>query len=642
MEQDNVNNDNQENEEEHNDDEEEEENTLGDLSDLLIPSLNIPELLDELDQHSDTLSSSNNSNVLRSSNTSSGSVGSGKNDNMFLKGSGSAPRSLGYQIFRTFPYRGSLPSPLAQIINALGEKERLEEEALAEAEKIKTKPSCSTNGLRHSRQIKGLLAIPKLNMTDVNSKPEITINNNSNSSSSNNNNPITEDSTTDEQQQQPTEPSPSFLDSSFFQPPPAPSPRSIELQEALAKQTTEPLQLDQLEAEQPPQQEQQEDQSTKRNSTQWNQLFESLEEQSKPDDLGFDLPDDLNIDDLEVPARPVGNEAESTSPEASSSTTPLKETSEILPPSFSSSPATSIASSPSYMTMSPVSSSPKRSPLSMLNQNNTPATISPVFVESKTNACRIKGQLDLIQSGDTNIKKKAQLSRTITFSDPTSIYSFFGNQADLSSSEPVPASTQVAKGARGGIASLFPKIHVPPSAGHSSSPAASKFFYPLLQPQPTTLIRGFAEKADINIKGLKRAKKTIDMEDEWLSMHPFGDDPQMALFCIFDGHSGKNVAITAKEILPNILLKYIQTARNECGKQIYDMRGVFLATFKEVDAQLSKFEYEGATTTVVLIWRVGEQRFLQSANVGDSSAFLRIIELPIQKNNRESKKMELY
>lgn len=52
------------------------------------------------------------------------------------------------------------------------------------------------------------------------------------------------------------------------------------------------------------------------------------------------------------------------------------------------------------------------------------------------------------------------------------------------------------------------------------------------------------------------------------------------------------------------------------------MRGVFLNAFKEVDAQLSKFEYEGATATVCLVWRAGHQRFVQSANVGDSTAFL--------------------
>lgn len=35
-----------------------------------------------------------------------------------------------------------------------------------------------------------------------------------------------------------------------------------------------------------------------------------------------------------------------------------------------------------------------------------------------------------------------------------------------------------------------------------------------------------------------------------------------------------------------------------------------------------QFEYEGATGTIVYLWAAGGRRFLQCANLGDSTAFL--------------------
>jgi protein phosphatase len=54
-----------------------------------------------------------------------------------------------------------------------------------------------------------------------------------------------------------------------------------------------------------------------------------------------------------------------------------------------------------------------------------------------------------------------------------------------------------------------------------------------------------------------------------------------------------------------------------------DATNLFRRVFKNVDEKMEKFEDEGCTATVVFIWKEGEQRFLQAANVGDSEAFLR-------------------
>jgi hypothetical protein len=52
------------------------------------------------------------------------------------------------------------------------------------------------------------------------------------------------------------------------------------------------------------------------------------------------------------------------------------------------------------------------------------------------------------------------------------------------------------------------------------------------------------------------------------------------------------------------------------------MTTVLHETFSRTDKGLEEFEYEGATVTGVYIWSVGEDRYVQAANVGDSSAFL--------------------
>ena len=42
---------------------------------------------------------------------------------------------------------------------------------------------------------------------------------------------------------------------------------------------------------------------------------------------------------------------------------------------------------------------------------------------------------------------------------------------------------------------------------------------------------------------------------------------------------------------------------------------------------LSQFEYEGCTATATIVWQVGEDRYVQSACVGDSLSFLRFNDL---------------
>mmetsp|Transcript_2250 Transcript_2250/g.7129 ORF Transcript_2250/g.7129 Transcript_2250/m.7129 type:complete len:911 (+) Transcript_2250:406-3138(+) len=145
------------------------------------------------------------------------------------------------------------------------------------------------------------------------------------------------------------------------------------------------------------------------------------------------------------------------------------------------------------------------------------------------------------------------------------------------------------------------------------------------------LVRDLAAKDDINKSGLRRAKKrpmnwgskkkkrTLEMEDTNFLAYPFGKDDGVALFGVFDGHVGKYCAQAARERFPAQMQKALADMDlNKCTDLSDVVREVFAAT----DKDLLEFEYEGCTATGVVIWRSGEDRYLQCGNVGDSHAFL--------------------
>lgn len=57
-------------------------------------------------------------------------------------------------------------------------------------------------------------------------------------------------------------------------------------------------------------------------------------------------------------------------------------------------------------------------------------------------------------------------------------------------------------------------------------------------------------------------------------------------------------------------------------QKLFDLKSVFQKTFSKLDANLAAFEYEGTTASVAFVWSQDGERYLQAANVGDSSAYL--------------------
>jgi len=143
-------------------------------------------------------------------------------------------------------------------------------------------------------------------------------------------------------------------------------------------------------------------------------------------------------------------------------------------------------------------------------------------------------------------------------------------------------------------------------------------------------VTAFSASEALNKSGLQRAKKTVpmgkggkkgsyQMEDYHFCSFPW-ENPNWGLFCVFDGHSGKDCAENAARILPQKLKANL--AGVDLSKRV-DLTDVLTKTFLDTDAELLEFEYEGSTATVVFVYKTESgHRYLQAANVGDSSAII--------------------
>eukprot|EP01105_Mastigella_eilhardi_P012448 TRINITY_DN284_c1_g4_i1.p1 TRINITY_DN284_c1_g4~~TRINITY_DN284_c1_g4_i1.p1 ORF type:complete len:615 (-),score=198.96 TRINITY_DN284_c1_g4_i1:778-2403(-) len=133
---------------------------------------------------------------------------------------------------------------------------------------------------------------------------------------------------------------------------------------------------------------------------------------------------------------------------------------------------------------------------------------------------------------------------------------------------------------------------------------------------------------DMNKSGLRKGHKKpmmlpdgtvapLAMEDEHCCEYPLNNNPDRALFAVFDGFAGDAAAKSAKELVPKELYRLMDEAGDAT-----DLTSVMFELFKNVDQQMKQHEDVGCTCTVVVVWSVNGKRYLQSANVGDSEAFL--------------------
>src|SRR3989338_11428850 len=144
------------------------------------------------------------------------------------------------------------------------------------------------------------------------------------------------------------------------------------------------------------------------------------------------------------------------------------------------------------------------------------------------------------------------------------------------------------------------------------------------------------------IKGNKHGKKPLQMEDFNFCSFPWLGDMKQGMFCVFDGHVDKDCGqalITAWPAVWKKLTGHLDFSTvTDVAKYLHD-------GFLMVDNERREHEYCGSTMTILLLWEgPAGARYVQSANVGDSLAFLyregRAIDLSEVHCARELKEQE--
>jgi len=125
-------------------------------------------------------------------------------------------------------------------------------------------------------------------------------------------------------------------------------------------------------------------------------------------------------------------------------------------------------------------------------------------------------------------------------------------------------------------------------------------------------VRGFRFLSMTDPKAQK-----YEMQDTNYCNHSFYNET--ALFCVFDGHLGCNCSKELIKVFPQSLRRYLKDIILD---KLEDVPYIWKSLYKMVDDKLNKFETEGSTSSTVLIWKVNNKKYLQCANLGDSTTYL--------------------
>jgi len=145
------------------------------------------------------------------------------------------------------------------------------------------------------------------------------------------------------------------------------------------------------------------------------------------------------------------------------------------------------------------------------------------------------------------------------------------------------------------------------------------------------LVREYYVVENRNEAGLRRGKKQpnlrmgggsqFQMEDANMVAYPFDNNAHQGLFCVFDGFAGPECSRDATKALPKVLSA--ELARRGGSEKMRDLKDMLPAVFAAADAELIKHEDLGCTATMAFVWQHEDgTRYLQAANVGDSSIYL--------------------
>ena len=106
------------------------------------------------------------------------------------------------------------------------------------------------------------------------------------------------------------------------------------------------------------------------------------------------------------------------------------------------------------------------------------------------------------------------------------------------------------------------------------------------------------------------------MEDKGKSIDGFNNDNNIGIFCIFDGHGGREVSMYLQKNIVNYLKEYIIDSDN--------IEHYLVNVFKIIDEKLDDEYYNliGSTACVVYITKENSKKCFYCANVGDTRCVL--------------------
>lgn len=137
-------------------------------------------------------------------------------------------------------------------------------------------------------------------------------------------------------------------------------------------------------------------------------------------------------------------------------------------------------------------------------------------------------------------------------------------------------------------------------------------------PSCTSVIE-YAYNEDVNFMN------RMQMEDSHFCLDKKPDD-KSGIFCVLDGHGGKDTLNLCKKLLPEIFIKHYNELKEKNEKTINNMIN---EVFKLVDLEIEKSpettknaDDTGATCCFCFITKIGDKKKIFLANLGDTRAVL--------------------
>lgn len=161
--------------------------------------------------------------------------------------------------------------------------------------------------------------------------------------------------------------------------------------------------------------------------------------------------------------------------------------------------------------------------------------------------------------------------------------------------------------------------------------------------KPKVFSKDTTSVKDFCIREEQNSSNRDYMEDYTKVIDKFAGNKNIGLFCIFDGHGGKETSSFLVEKLPEVIESNIRKIGTL--KETKLIEDALIASFEEVDSIIGKSywgEDSGSTASVILTIKYASKIVIYSANIGDSrSAYFNITKNEVNRLTYDHKATDL-